>query len=317
MTREFALNLFITSHLQYHCGYVTMNDGVYELAAYVLQVLLKHECGTLFHAGDMIVFELDSFRIVLPRESIPKSIIRSVTQRYYSKMHPTKSKAILQIISSIIEQHMFPELINIDQEIKSLKKQCHSRRKTVKFKEDPPGKVHFRYTRGRQKYVLVSHFPANTVCSYEIPMIAKLTRCWPFGKILPNFCLLHETEHGWSRLFELDAITFNKSDLFIFELKHQQCANELELLKHFLAAAAKIQLWRKKIQNEVRLVVPFIYLRHHSAMCYTFLNQICYDELPRQFEPSHLGKFVAYPIENDLAELQIMEMMEQTHCQPG
>ncbi len=304
MTLPVHPRLFFLVIMDKISGYVTMRDLVV-LIRDLVEHLQSKKIGRLFRAGRVIVFEIGSHQIAIPMGWLSREVISKIKNRYYSPIVPTRGLKMLRTISQMIDEITDFDLINIDIRIDSVRKKLKKPSRPDAFSDNPPGVVHFKYRQEKRKFLFLSQYRANTVCQHEIPLIARLERCWSFGKIFPSFCLVEEKRNAWHRIFEIDAVSFCNGDLFMFELKHSKYSDEFKILEHLLSAGRKIQIWREKMNLPIRKIIPIVYLRKKSDLAPQYLNIIFFEDLHESFTAHHLSNFIAYPIDKDISKVKL------------
>ncbi len=304
------------------------------VAARVISLLAEHGFGHLLLAGNVVVYEEGDMRICVPASKFTPEFIGRVHSRLYSPQKPTPIRELRDMLVAAIDQHPVPELTDFHEAIEKAARKRGRRRKRGKsredepgvvhftyvdgnrrceFRGDEPGVVHFTYVDGNRRYVLSSNVAANTRCIYEAPMINRLRRCWTAGQILNNFCLLQETKTGYTRLYELDAISIVGSDLFVFELKAKKYGSPTMILEHFVDAAQPIKRWVESMHRELRTLVPVMYMRGEDCgELSPLLNHIFFGSLPETFDEEHLRDFLAYPMEKQAAMQMANQIVQGT-----
>lgn len=288
----------------------------------ILDVYLDQGVVEMFLAGPRVVIRVGNDQIVVPGKWLSPEVLSKITERFYSVPNLTSQIKVVHALRRMLDSFMYLDLVNIDKELDSLeyilkrrfskKKKKKSGSRQLVFRSNPPGIVHFRFIEDQKKYLLVSDSSANTETLHELPMVYQLRQHWPFGTVLKSFSLLHEHHYGWRRIFELDAIAINKSDLFIFEMKNKTYSDPSGLLLHFRDAALTIRKWTQKMGLPISKLVPIIYLRHESDTLSPFFNHLFYSSVQQGISDEFIRSLRAFPLSHSTDEFQKHVLLEHS-----
>ena len=127
-----------------------------------------------------------------------------------------------------------------------------------------PGKLLYREKLADRVRLYVSNKPATHRAIYEVPMINVLKRVWPMEEIHRNFSVVDVGEFGVRFLFELDAIAFHESDVYVIEIKNKAVKDVRKLLLQMWSAVAIINNWYSQVKKEILRLFPIIYFREKT-----------------------------------------------------
>jgi len=183
-------------------------------------------------------------------------------------------------IYPVVEGNSFEVLRNIDLEVERIEKGLYRRRGVVGVKEPSiKGKVHFRQKLVDKLRIFVSEHRVNYQSIYEGPLVGKLRDIWEYGRILPNFCVIEVYQKGVKILFELDAVSIVKENIYIFEIKNSKFKETEKELEHIIEAGCIIGIWQEKMKNKLKRVYPVLYFRDENREKYEKYNVINYRDL--------------------------------------